>query len=109
MRQVMFGSFVLALLVLFQGAGHDQVAAQVKKDKEIKKTTGSAAGVIEIGEGKDGKYRFFVRNGDGKLLAMSGPGGFASVKDAQEAIADLRAVISTAKVTTLKKTSKDKE
>ena len=39
-----------------------------------------------------------VRDGEGKLLAMSGPGGFATSKDAEAAIDHLRAVIGKAKV-----------
>ena len=75
------------------------------KDKDAKKPTG---GVIEVAEGKDGKFRFFVRNADGKLLAMSSPSGFASEKDAKEAINDLKDVIRTAKVTTKKADKADK-
>jgi hypothetical protein len=68
------------------------------------------AGVIEIGEGKDGKFRFFVRDADGKLLAMSGPGGFATEKEARAAVDTLKEVVRSAKVTTIaKKGSKDKK
>jgi uncharacterized protein YegP (UPF0339 family) len=70
------------------------------------------SGVIEISEGKDGKFRFFVRDGEGKLLAMSSPGGFATEKDARAAIDSLKAVISRATVTVkkgVKKAAKDKK
>jgi len=71
-----------------------------KKDKDTKKPAG---GVIEVVQGaKDGKFRFFVRDADGKLLAMCSPSGFASEKDAKEAIDDLKDVLRTAKVTTKK-------
>jgi uncharacterized protein YegP (UPF0339 family) len=96
MRKLLCGFCALAMLVAVQGPS-DQAAAQGKK---------KATGVIEIGEGKDGKFRFFVRDDEGKLLAMSSPSGFESVKDAQEAIGTLKEVISTAKVTTLKKDAK---
>jgi uncharacterized protein YegP (UPF0339 family) len=74
------------------------LAQGTKKDKKDK-TKEKAAAVIEITEGKDGKYRFFVRNAEGKLLAMSSPGGFASEKEAAKAIEELREVVRTAKVT----------
>jgi uncharacterized protein YegP (UPF0339 family) len=105
MRKLGLIALVLAVLLLTRGAAPEAVVAQVKKD--AKKGAPAAAGVIEIGEGKDGKFRFFVRNDEGKLLAMSGPGGFASVKDAEAAIRALKEVVSRAKVTTLKKGGKD--
>jgi uncharacterized protein YegP (UPF0339 family) len=80
------------------------VQGQGKKDAK--------SGVIEISEGKDGKFRFFVRDGEGKLLAMSSPGGFATEKDARAAIDSLKAVISRATVTVkkgVKKAAKDKK
>lgn len=99
MRKLMLGVFALAALLLVRNAGSDAVVAQGKK---------GAVGVIEIGEGKDGKFRFFVRNDEGKLLAMSGPGGYATAKDAGEAIEELKEVVAKAKVTMLKKKAKQK-
>jgi hypothetical protein len=40
---------------------------------------------------------------------MSGPGGFASEKEAMKAIEDLKEVVSRAKVTTAKKAGKEKK
>lgn len=100
MSKVLVGGSVLALFLLAISWAPEPVIAQAKKDAK--------AGVIEITEGKDGKFRFFVRDGDGKLLAMSGPGGFESTKDAQASIDQLKTVISKAKVTTVKKDDKDK-
>jgi hypothetical protein len=105
MRKFGFTAFVLAVLLLARGGALDEVLAQGKKG--AKTAAPAAAGVIEIGEGKDGKFRFFVRDGEGKLLAMSGPGGFASAKDAEAAVRELKEVVSRAKVTILKKGSKD--
>ncbi len=99
MRTALVGGIVLALLLLALGTAPDAIVAQAKKDDK--------SGVIEIGEGKDGKFRFFIRDGEGKLLAMSSPGGFANAKDAQAAIDQLKVVLSKAKVTTLKKEVKD--
>jgi hypothetical protein len=100
MRKMVFGFCALVVsLMLVQGTGPN-VSAQAKKKV-------AAKGVIEVAEGKDGKYRFFVRDGEGKLLAMSSPGGFATTKEANEAIDTLKEVISSAKVTNVKKDEKD--
>jgi uncharacterized protein YegP (UPF0339 family) len=110
MRKAIVSSlFVVAALLVYQGTPEPSALAQkdkkeVKDKKEIKKTT-SAAGVIEIGEGKDGRFRFFVRDSDGKLLAMSGPTGFAEASDAEKAIESLREVVAKAKVV-MKKSAK---
>jgi uncharacterized protein YegP (UPF0339 family) len=73
--------------------------------KKAKAAKGKGA-VIEVTEGKDGKFRFVVRNSEGKLLAMSGPRGFATEKDAMKGIDELKDVIRTAKVTQGKKKTK---
>lgn len=99
MRKALLVGCVLLGFLVIRDTGSDAVVAQGKK----------AAGVIEIGEGKDGKFRFFVRDSEGKLLAMSGPGGFASVDDAKTAIESLRDVVAKAKVTMAKKKSKSKD
>src|SRR5262245_6846916 len=98
MWKALLGGVMLAGLFLGRVPAPD-VGAQGRKPS-------SGPGVIEIGEGKDGKFRFFVRDGDGKLLAMSGPGGFKNAKDAQAAIERLRAVVAKAKVTVAKKKGK---
>ncbi len=97
MRAVMFG---LALLFLVNCPVLKFVGAQTKKAAE--------AGVVEIGEGKDGKFRFSIRDDEGKLLAMSSPSGFASFKEAEEAVSRLKAILPKAKVVT-KQAAKDKK
>ena len=105
MRKTLVGGFVLLAMIVTVGTAPPDVAvAQAKKDDKAgkaakgKKETADKAGVIEVTKGKDDKYRFFVRDGDGKLLAMSGPGGFATVKDAEAAIDTLKEVVAKAKV-----------
>jgi uncharacterized protein YegP (UPF0339 family) len=92
MRKVVFGGFVLAVLVLARGAAPESVVAQGKKP-----AVKAAAGGIEIREGKDGKFRFFVQDADDNMIAMSR--AYATAKDAEEAIAHMKAIVSTAKVT----------
>lgn len=96
MRKVFGGVLlVVASLLAFQSGSREAVLAQGKKP--------ASTGVVEVAEGKDGKYRFFVRNGEGKLLAMSSPTGFATANDAQKAIDELKEVLARAKVTMAEK------
>lgn len=109
MRKLIVCVLMLGALVVFTGAVTPGVQAQAKKEKD-KDTKSKDVGVIEVAEGKDGKFRFFVRSSDGKLLAMSSPGGFATEKDAAKAIDELKDVLGKAKVTAAKKdTKKDKD
>jgi uncharacterized protein YegP (UPF0339 family) len=110
MRKLFVCAVMLGVMSLLAGGAPSTAFAQGKKDKdkEGKKTMkAAAAGVIEIGEGKDGKFRFSVRNADGKYLA--GSAAYATEKDAREAIEELKEVISKAKVTHKAKTDKDKD
>ena len=107
---------LLCSLVLFAGmtglvsSGSLGLAlAQDKKDTKKdapKTTTKAAAGVIEVNEGKDDKFRFVIRDADGKLLAMSGPTGFATREDAVKAVEKLRDALPTAKIAAPKKEEK---
>jgi uncharacterized protein YegP (UPF0339 family) len=104
MRRLFIGFVLVAAFAVAGTVQHPVAEGQGAKKKAAK------GGVIEIGEGKDGKYRFSVRDSEGKLLAMSGPRGFASEKDARTAIETLKEVISTAKVTNVgKKKPRDKK
>lgn len=110
MRRTVLGGIVMAALILTLGVSNsDNAVAQAKKDDKTAKKEDKGAkkdaktGVIEITKGKDDKYRFFVRDADGKLLAMSGPGGFATTKDAEAAIDQLKEVVAKAKVTAVEK------
>lgn len=82
-----------------------KVAPQKKDDKKADKKA-AKGGTIEINEGKDGKYRFTIRDADGKLLAMSGPSGFATKDDAEKALDTLKEVLPTAKIAPGKKAEK---
>jgi hypothetical protein len=103
MRKAMFGGFMLAALMLATSVSQDTVVAQAtkvkkeKKDAIKEKADIKAAGTIDISQGKDEKFRIFVRDSEGKLLAMS-PRGFETVKEAEAAIDELRAVVAKAKV-----------
>jgi hypothetical protein len=96
------------LVAVYLIAGAPRPGAVSAQNPKKPAASAAATGVIEIGEGKDGKFRFFVRDDEEKLLAMSGR-GFASAEDAQTAIQHLKAVLKTAKVTMLKKKSKEEK
>jgi len=108
MRKLLVCVLLIAGIVAFSSWTNPPTLAQATKKEKDKDTKKAASGVIEVAEGKDGRFRFFVRDGDGKLLAMSSPGGFASEKDAKETINDLKDVIRTAKITTKKAEKADK-
>lgn len=113
MRKVLVCAMLFGAMTAFTAATPSSALAQGdKKEKDTKKAKKAAAtGTIEIGEGKDGKFRFFVRNEDGKLLAMSQPpGGFETEKDAMTAIEEFREVVAKAKVAkAAKKVDKEKD
>jgi len=70
--------------------------AKLTKEKDAKKDRG--AGTIEISAGKDGKFRFSIRDAEGKFLAGSGPQGFESEKAAKADLDDFKAVLAKGKV-----------
>lgn len=102
MRRGLIAVFVVGIALLVALATAERTALAGGKK--------GATGTIEIKEGKDGKYRFFVRDAEDKLLAMSGPTGFATIAEAQKAVDALKAVVGTAKVEIEKKdTTKEKK
>jgi uncharacterized protein YegP (UPF0339 family) len=102
MRRLLGLVATVALLAIVCAATNPTALAQKDKDKSKK----GGAGTVEIGEGKDGKFRFTVRDADGKFLALSAP--HATEKEARAAIEELREALVKAKVT-LKKAEKDKD
>jgi uncharacterized protein YegP (UPF0339 family) len=89
----------LSLLALFA------VVAVVPNNNAVAQKDAKGA-TINVTEGKDGKFRFTVRSGEGKLLAMSGPTGYADEKAALKAIEDLKTALKTAKIMPTKKGTK---
>jgi hypothetical protein len=72
-----------------------------------KKSTGKTTGIVVVSEGKDGKFRFTVRDNDEKFLAMSGPTGFTTREDALKALEKLKDALENPKITS-KKSAADK-
>jgi len=70
------------------------------------------AGTIELIKSKDGKFRFSVRDADGKYLGGSAV-GHATEKETKEAVEELKKVLATAtyvsKTSDAAKEEKDKK
>ncbi|OWK47062.1 hypothetical protein [Fimbriiglobus ruber] len=84
----------------------DSKETKTTKKKDTKKDTKTTGGTIEIKEGKDGKYRIGIRDGDGKYLAGSLT-GHSTKEEAAKAAENLKEVIATAKIVYPKKDDKD--
>ena len=74
--------------------------ASAQGDKKTKVDAKGGTGHIIIGKGKDGKFRFTVRDHEDKFLANSA--AYATEKEIHLAIEAFRKVVATAKVTTKK-------
>jgi hypothetical protein len=84
MRQLVAAMlFAAAMFFMISGTGTN---AQGKK---------GSRGTIELIESKDGKFRFTVRDADGKYVGGSSV-GHGTEKEAREAAEDLKKVIATA-------------
>ena len=99
MQKLLACFVLLGSMVALSGIDVPYSVAQTKKDAK-------GAAVIEIGEGKDGKFRLTIRDAEGKFLALSA--AHATEKEARAAIDELRDALNKAKVV-VKKAEKDKE
>ena len=99
----LLATLVLAGVAGLMVAGSDSTLAQAKK-------AAAKNGTIELVESKDGKYRFTVRDADGKYLGGSTV-GHATEKEAKAAVEELKTVLATAAYVSKKsddaKTDKD--
>ena len=94
-----FALMSVAVAGLYLVSGSLELSAQNKKGS-------SKQGTIELIESRDGKFRFSVRDSDGKYLGGSAV-GHATEKDAREAAEDLKTVIATAKYVSKKSEGTD--
>jgi hypothetical protein len=93
------GALFLAGAFMLLVSGPADTLAQTKK---------GAKGTIELFESKDGKFRFSVRNAEGKYVGGSII-GHATEKEAKEAAEELKSVIATATYVRKKAEEKKKE
>ena len=99
----LLGAMVLTAAIMVMASGTDSTFAQAKKPA-------SKAGTIELLESKDGKFRFNIRDADGKYLGGSTV-GHATEKEAREAVEELKKVLTTATYVSKKseESKKDKD
>lgn len=101
MTTLVRSTLLLAAVAGLLAAAGQPTAAQKKEARAAK------PGTVEIKQGKDDKYRFNVRDADGKFLAMSGPSGFATKAEAVKALDALKAALDGAKLVDVKGGGKD--
>jgi hypothetical protein len=94
--QTMFVASAAALAI----SGASQTYAQVRK------STTTKTGTIEIIESRDGKFRFTVRNDEGKYVGGSAV-GHDTAGEARAAADELKRVIATATFTSRKAEPRD--
>lgn len=92
---------VVAGLTTVGGAAPAQDKKDVKKDTKVVK----GGGTIEVNESKDGKYRFTVRDADGKYVGGSAV-GYESKEAAVKAVDALKAALAGGKIEYNKKDDK---
>jgi hypothetical protein len=90
--QKFVGAVFLTGAIVFMASGLPESTAQGKKGPK---------GTIELIESKDSKFRFTVRDADGKYLASSTV-GHATEKEAKEAVDELKKVLANAVYVTKK-------
>ena len=93
MRKLLCFAALCAFLLPF--ACSFESAARAQKGK-------AGGATIEISEGRDGKFRFTVRNSDGKFLANSGANAFPSEKEALKGAEEFKSVVGSAKISVSK-------
>jgi uncharacterized protein YegP (UPF0339 family) len=96
MRKYLAAAVLSAGMLVASTATNPIIFAQGAKDKKTK-VEPTSGGHIEIGKGKDGKYRFTVRDADEKYLGGSTV-GHATEKECREAIETFKKVVAGAKV-----------
>lgn len=96
---------VLAAVFL---AGAGWLAVSGTGDSFAQGKKGAKAGTIELVESKDGKFRFTIRDADGKYMGGSTV-GHATEKDAKEAVEEMKKVLATATYVSKKKEEPKKD
>lgn len=109
MRSKLTRALALAVMTAVAASALSLAPAQDKgKGKDAKKGA-KTTGIVELNEGKDGKFRLVIRDSDEKYLATSA--AFATKDDALKGLDTLKAALENPKMTTKKaeKTEKEKK
>lgn len=100
-------SLVLLVMAAVAATALSVAPAQDKgKTKDPQKKAAKTTGIVEMNEGKDGKFRLVIRDSDEKYLATSA--AFATKDDALKGLETLKAALENPKMTT-KKAEKEKD
>jgi hypothetical protein len=98
--KTLLGALFLTGATILMVVGNPDALAQGKKSAK--------AGTIEIIESRDGKYRFTVRDADGKYVGGSAV-GHATAKEARDAVDELRRVLANATIVSKKSDESKKD
>jgi uncharacterized protein YegP (UPF0339 family) len=71
---------------------------KVDPKTKVEPKTGTPKGSVLVSADKQGKFRFFIKDGDGKTLAMSTV-GYEKKEDAMKMIETVKTLLNTQKVT----------
>jgi uncharacterized protein YegP (UPF0339 family) len=85
-------------------AAKGKPAVDPKKPEEPKKS--AAKGSVIIKPDAKERFRISIKDEEGKTLLMSAGNGFATEKEARDAIEDIKAILASAKVTVEKASDK---
>lgn len=97
----------LALFSVMAIATTSLTVADAQVKDKAKKTAGKTTGIVEMNEGKDGKFRLVIRDNDEKYLATSA--AFATKDDALKGLETLKAALENPKMTSKKAEKGEKE
>lgn len=101
-------ALALAAMTAVAASALTVATAQDKgKTKDAKKSSAKTTGIVEMNEGKDGKFRLVIRDSDEKYLATSA--AFATKDDAAKGLDALKAALENPKMTTKKADKPDKD
>lgn len=90
-----------ALIVSTPTDAIGQVTKEKAKPADPKAPPAAAKGSVVIKPGKDGKFRFFVRDEDDKSLMQSST-GYATEDEAKKMLDNVKAILAASKVTSEK-------
>jgi uncharacterized protein len=92
------GLAVFAVPVLAPADAQDKkdVKKDAKKGEPKKGEAKATAGTVEIYKDKGGDYRFRIKDGDGKVIAMS-PKGYAEKEDVVKLLDQIKATLNKVK------------
>lgn len=99
------GLFAAGTMLAVAQAPKPDPKADPKKPADPKT---ASKGALVVKPDAKGKFRLYVRDGDGKTMLMSAGAGFDTEKEAKEAFDEVKKIVADGKVTTEKADEKEK-